>query len=71
MPARTAASALSRTPMLMAGGVLKASSRLLLFLGLPMPSLSRSQFKPSTRASPGWQLAQLCQPWKQMRASLK
>ena len=70
-PARTAVSAVSRTPMLIAGGVRCASSMLLVFLGLPMPSLRRSQLRPSTRASSEWQLAQLCQPWKQREASLK
>ena len=45
MPARTAASADSRTPWLIAGGVLCTSSMLLLFLGVPRPSFSRSQFR--------------------------
>ena len=40
------------------------------FFGLPMPSLSRSQFSPSTRAS-GWQVPQLCHFWKQSVASKK
>ena len=71
IPDRTAVSAVSRTPRDMAGGVWCASSRLLVFLGLPMPSLGKSQFSPSLRASPGWQLEQLCQPWKQIRASWK
>jgi hypothetical protein len=70
MPARTATSAVSRIPVLMAGGERCDQRRLFAFFGLPIPSLSRSQFNPSTRASYEWQLAQLCQLWKQSVASL-
>ena len=70
MPARTAAAAFSRTPSDMAGPPWKTCSRFRVFFGLPRPSLGRSQFKPSTRAS-GWQLPQLCQCWKQIVASKK
>ena len=70
IPARTATSADVRTPELIAGGVLWARSKLLVFFRLPRPSLVRSQFSPSMRF-PGWQLAQLCQCSKHRVASWK
>ena len=54
--ARTADSADSRTLAAMEGGVWWAYSMLFVFLGLPVPSFIKSQFRPSTRPS-GWQLA--------------
>ena len=56
-----AASALGIFPVLIAGGVLCVYSMLNAFFGLPIPSFNKSQFNPSIRAAPGWQLAQLCQ----------
>jgi hypothetical protein len=52
----------------MEGGVLVEYKCDMVFLALPWPSFSRSQFNPSARP-PGWQLLQEIQRWKDPLAS--
>ena len=70
IPASIAALAESRTANDMTAPLSWTLMSERVFFGLPSPSFNKSQFMPSIRAS-GWQLAQLCQCWKQIVASLK
>ena len=67
---RTAVDASAYLPEIVIGGVSCAKSMLIVFFGLPSPSLSMSQLRPSVRPSV-WQVAQVSQCWKQSLASWK